>query len=133
MNNSPGTPTGTGSYSESRMYTRVLEIGEPIGTLRMLVSAPGSAEIRWQQVKVVPSVGPYPLIRQVESSIWTALLTWLTDKASPPISNCCRGARASGISSMTALKSDDVSQAELTAWSTMNCARRSGTGIRSGY
>src|SRR5215472_5565064 len=52
---SPGTPIGTGLRWRSNMYTRVFEIGRPIGTLPRFSCA---LLIKWQHVNVVFSVGP---------------------------------------------------------------------------
>jgi hypothetical protein len=63
----------------------VFAIGRPMGTL-----APTSSALPklWQQVNVVFSVGPYPLISRQPGNFRNACRTCAADNTSPPASNC---------------------------------------------
>ena len=121
---------GTGCTCLSRMYTCVLPIGRPIGIERVLsLSRSG---IGWQQVKVVLSVGPYPLMSWVPGNFSRARRICTTESASPPTRSCSIPCNASGASSIIALNREAVSQAVVTLCLCSTAPILLGVGMRSG-
>src|SRR5260370_29273360 len=86
-------------------------MGFPIG----IDSGRGSPQrIVWQQVNVVFSVGPYPLIIDVLPACLRKSRTWREDKTSPPARSWLRVRSPSGCSSTIKWKIAAVSHSVVT-------------------
>ncbi len=123
MNSSPGSPIATGWSFSSNTKTDVCIKGLPIGTPERIRA---SSSMEWQQVKVVFSVGPYPLISTPGPNSLSALRTCGTLSTSPPARICRTPFRRSRCWSTIKLNSPAVNHTTLTRFrsmvSTISCS-----------
>src|SRR6185437_6920145 len=108
----PIQPPSSSSIPSSSTYACVFPIGFPIA---MLPPPSNSSFLTsWQQLNVVFSVGPYPLITFTPATPSTTFFTCLADSTSPPASSCLIPFNPSTPPSTTAFSRLPVSHAVLT-------------------
>ncbi|CAM4527879.1 hypothetical protein COEX109129_42040 [Corallococcus exiguus] len=122
MNNSPGTPTGTGRSRASRTCSPVFASGRPSDTVPAV-----SVSTRCMDDHTVVSVGPYMLSRAGTCS--RSFEARLPGSASPPTSICRSPPSACNArgSSTSARAYDGVHWKWVTAWRSSRSANAAGS------